>query len=77
MPHPIPTASRFRQPEKHKTWDCFAVFAGWALAAHASHTRRQPENAWATSAHPTATNIARIRFTQSVMHPNVFRLPYG
>ena len=26
---------------------------GWALAAHAFHVLRQPENAWAASAHPT------------------------
>ena len=28
-------------------------FVGWALAAHALYPQGQPENAWATSAHPT------------------------
>ena len=30
-----------------------AYKVGWALVAHALHPKRQPENAWATSAHPT------------------------
>ena len=46
---------------------------GWALAAHAFHARRQPETAWATSAHPTeralrasVPNVCRLCNTGSL-----------
>nr|WP_314270408.1 hypothetical protein [uncultured Kingella sp.] len=33
---------------------------GWALVAHAFYSQRQPENAWAASAHPTRNGVVCI-----------------
>ena len=38
------------------------TFLEWALFTYAFYPTRQPENAWATSAHPTRNGVVRVNF---------------